>query len=450
MLINKHIYASHVDEYTSEAYMYHQKFRVAPGKEVGWARLVGQEVPIDCVEDLCTVNGASQFAAAHSNLTQNVGGAAANVSPVNATITSRKLGKILNGPQTCKATQPSLEMFIPLIFWFNKDARLSIASVSIPYGQRFITIDLAPQSEIVFSCPGNIFLQLTTEVVTGADAGGAGTPTNIVAITDYQKYVTREPFLAPNSGVGSQTVDTVELYINNIFVNPEIHDIYIKRIGFSLIRVYRFQSFQVNTASNRLLLSQFKWPVETIFTGLRPSYNIDSSNTNQCRDWHRLTRLTDETCYGVCLVDGIMGTASDDSSTQNLSQLDTWLAQVQCQRCVFTNSQKTIDVVTIEAHGITLYNQFDELFFSAYQPYHYGGWNIVTPDDDGALMINFCLYPGTYQPSGHINVSRAREFYITFDSSYVTSANTADLLNLAIAINFLLISDGSAVLRYST
>jgi hypothetical protein len=65
-------------------------------------------------------------------------------------------------------------------------------------------------------------------------------------------------------------------------------------------------------------------------------------------------------------------------------------------------------------------------------------------------MITFNLYPGTYQPSGHINVSRAREFYIAYDSSYVGSATTADLVVNAVAINFLLVSDGSATLRYAT
>ena len=48
----------------------------------------------------------------------------------------------------------------------------------------------------------------------------------------------------------------------------------------------------------------------------------------------------------------------------------------------------------------------------------------------------------TYQPSGHINVSRAREFYLQFASSYCASGTPCDLLVLAKAINFLLISDG--------
>lgn len=64
-------------------------------------------------------------------------------------------------------------------------------------------------------------------------------------------------------------------------------------------------------------------------------------------------------------------------------------------------SSKTVDTVTIKAHGIPIYNGFVTKFYNAYLPYHYGGPNISTPHDSGALLIPFNLYPGTYQPSGH-------------------------------------------------
>jgi hypothetical protein len=129
----------------------------------------------------------------------------------------------------------------------------------------------------------------------------------------------------------------------------------------------------------------------------------------------------------------------------------------------------TMDNVSILAHGIKIYDNFDTKFFNAYTSYHYGGPNINTPNDPGLVFIPFCLYPGTYQPSGHINVSRAREFYLNYESSvigttpvsgtpyYVVPTSTTlttpingTLVVVASAINFLLISDGSAVLRYST
>ena len=117
-----------------------------------------------------------------------------------------------------------------------------------------------------------------------------------------------------------------------------------------------------------------------------------------------------------------------------------------------------MDRIGIKAHGVKIYDdEFTADFYSTYLPWRYGN-NVVTPEDPGAHLINFCLYPGEYQPSGHINVSRAREFYFKYYSSVINnkanngspSCPSATLQIVASAINFLLISDGSAILRYST
>lgn len=233
------------------------------------------------------------------------------------------------------------------------------------------------------------------------------------------------------------------------------HDIFIKRIGFSLIRVYRFQTNRQAVSTDQILLSQLKWPIETMFVGLRPSANIASSNVNQYRDWHRLTLLTDNVIDITAKSHGDVMT--DDTVAFNAAIVGaapykhkTFSAQESAERVVFPTELETIDDLNLKAHGIDIFQTLKAAFFRDYMSYTFGGANIVTPEDRGAMMINFCLYPGTYQPSGHINVSRAREFYLQYDSSYVTSSTPADMLVLARALNFLLISDGSAVLRYST
>lgn len=348
---------------------------------------------------------------------------------------------------------------------------MSIASVSIPYGQRFITLKLARQDELVSVAPGNLFLRLTTEVFTSAGAG-KGTPA-AVALDSYSKYETFEPVVVSQSTVAAQEVESVDLYINNIFVNPEIHDIYIKRIGFSLIRVYRTQTFDVTVESGEQLLAGLKWPIETIFMGMRPKFNqkqptrnglsVTAGNVSEWRDWHRFTRNVDRVALLTSTSSGVMPIAADVTTLAPTNFLPTENAQksvTQAGRLVFPDVRKTVTTLGIKAHGVDVYNNFKSEFFASYQPYTYGGYNINTPQDEGALMVNFCLHPGTYQPSGHMNVSRAREFYVTWTSGFTGLPDTSDpsspaaavaqFVCVAIAINFLLISDGSAVLRYST
>lgn len=101
------------DEYTAEAMLFHQKFRVAPNKATGWKRLVGQEVPIDGYSSLASVAGASVWPAAVAGRL-DVNGNAAVGAPVSAPTTARKLVQVVNGPQTPKAVQPALDLWVPL------------------------------------------------------------------------------------------------------------------------------------------------------------------------------------------------------------------------------------------------------------------------------------------------------------------------------------------------
>jgi hypothetical protein len=110
-----------------------------------------------------------------------------------------------------------------------------------------------------------------------------------------------------------------------------------------------------------------------------------------------------------------------------------------------------VNVFNLEVHGIKLYNEIPYSFFNHYIPYTYGGQLANTPQDIGAYMITFNLYVGSYQPSGHINISRAREFYLSWNSNVIGSTVAdAEFVIIACALNFLLISDGSAVLRFTT
>jgi len=44
-----------------------------------------------------------------------------------------------------------------------------------------------------------------------------------------------------NGAMNYPSLKSISLYNNNIFTLPVIHDLYIKRIGFSLVRIHRTQ-----------------------------------------------------------------------------------------------------------------------------------------------------------------------------------------------------------------
>ena len=488
-----------LDAYNFHAVNMHREYRVAPNKALGWNRCVGQEE-------------------AQHGFVDQPNWEHSGVSPAN--IQNRVVSDVLFGNQTPtgqKAQDGSddLELFIPLLFWFNKDVRLSVPSVAIPYGQRFISLTLANLNQLCGVVPRG----------TSTWANPRGTVAETVG----------------------PTLSKIELFINNIFVNPEVHSIYIKRIGFSLIRVHREQTFTVNSSNNELLMQQLKWPIEYMFVGMKVNNYFQASTpsvVSQYLDrWHTFSQVTDVqtqttgqnvlessllvtdgTTVAISATTGLMslsgtgsallqtltpgtlvqvngaiytfvagdgagtsgsGTGStsttagpagivagssalagytgaiglltpqpsvDVSVVHNLSTgLDTCrMLTLQGLSSTTKRFDNTIDNLSIKAHGITLWDSYSTSFYNSYLTYHLGGPNINVSQDSGLCFVPFCLYPGTYQPSGHINVSRAREFYITVNSSVVNSTNVGFLIIVASAINFLLISDGSAVLRYST
>ncbi len=490
-----------LDEYSSEMYNAYRQFTVQPNKLDSWKRCMGQEL--------------SQTA----YLGQATGSAV------------RTSVEVSDGHQTPKATHTTLEMFIPLMFWFNKDPRLAIPSVSIPQGQRYINVRLATVSQMLVAVNnGNPALS--------AANGGLTSDALVQAV-----------------GGGAPTITRADLYINNIFVNPDVHDIFIARIGFSLIRVHRRHNAAINTSENDIQLTQLKWPIESLFVGFRPTENVDSSRPGSsalkvAQDWHKFSQVVESsvavgggnasraqalTNAVVQALTGLAGGATAEiqdlvpfggdlaafanyhtpllfasgalknpvtgayvaavvttpasggtvpANTQLKAAgaagveptpaevtvisglVSSFLAAAEPQATAASSAtlreaKPLVSTLSIEAHGVPLYKELPAQFFNSYTPFVFGGSQITSPTDPGAYFLPFCLYPGAYQPSGHVNVSRAREFFLKYKSTgLVTLGNGAatqisanysvDMWVIASCINFLLISDGSAILRYST
>jgi len=397
--------------------------------------------------------------------------------------------RYVNGPQTPKPVQPALELWTPLLFWFNKDVRDSIASVSIPFGMRFITIQICQQNELVFEYPSIYHRTTTTD----------GTNQTVHSYTPIMKH----------NGINDVTIEKMEMYINNIFVNPEIHDVFIQRISFSLVRVYRQQQKRV-IGDDDVQLNQIKWPVEHMLLGIRPTWNIAGTtagselkpasisdgatvpgapgsgtdptatlptngnglpvtpaphtdavptvagavrgNPEKWQDWYKFTYNP------TCVVDPTSSVTAYTSGTVDIAApianppptLDFKVVSGAPTTTTYSLPVSTIDTLSLTAHGIVIYEAMSDLMFNQYIPYTYGGCAVNTPEDTGVMMVNFSLFPGQKQPAGHLNVSRARETFVKFESKYLSPGTPGDLCIVAYCLNFLLISDGSAVLRFST
>lgn len=437
---------SPLDSFTSDDYNAFFEFHVTPEKRIGWLRNVGQEIPQE-----------------------------ATVTADPAFDMFKEFKYFGDGLQTFKQSHDTVDLWIPLLFWF-REIKNALPNLVIPYGQTNITISLAEANDLIGFAD------------YASDGGAFNTP----------------------------TITCMELYCNNIFLQPEITKIFMCKFGFSLIRVHGHHNVLVEKSEENVLLSQLKWPTENLYVAFRPE-----SNANLSQYWHKTGALAlnnikvpvvAKNASLTTFVNGGAGSTPTSNSVSlayvsgnALSILDnvyneydlvitggagynasnlvsnryvvakyigatttafisgTWnngnpnatttfelyTPQLAINVAQYYKETPSINTIQVKAHDITIYKETPESFYNSYLPFRFGTF-MNTPASRGWYMINFNFLPGEHQPSGHINLSRAREFYIKYTSSTINLNNRAQMVVLSDAINFLLVRDGTCVLRYST
>ena len=445
-LVKFEVCGNPLDQYDEAVPIMLEKFTVPPGKRRGYNTLVGQENPLEGFGALRARAAVDRDAGTPANRlgrnnegqsnqsvafyagtaldgkvwSRGVVGAAApvNLNPdagaavQNQFDISREGKVVYNGPQTPKPVQPALEVWNKLHLWFCNDVRYAVSEKEVPYGQRFFYIRLADTERFLFESP-SVYQWV----------GGVPSP------------------LFKINGVVEPEILAIELYVNNLFVNSEVCDIYDKTVGMSLIRVWRQQRQVVREAPFDKLLSQMKGMTEYMWVGLRPAFNVATPSTSgvatslsevggnvaMWRDWHRLTRQ-------VAVEDSpTAGAAVGRDATPD----EYWVPVPSVDKLMFT------------AHGITIHDIFSDTFYNAYVPFQHGA-TVTTPSDPGALFVNMSLHPREYQPSGYHNFKALRESYLSGTSAYITPESPAELIVVATTINMLIHGYGHACIRYNT
>lgn len=367
-----------IDDYVPDDAVAYGKFFVHADHRIGWDRCHGQQ------EERQAIYSGNGF-----------------------------MGTLLyrDGPQTPKLYQEEFDLFIPLQFWLCRDAAHALLNDLIPNTQRTVTIELAALDQIVQA------------LVPGTSQN----PLVPVGLTPVPLPFTKLAIEA-------------DLYVNGLYTNPEIHDIFASRIGFSLLRVHRRQVNQLQSASDQFLLDQLKFPAEYLVVGLR-----DRTNVNDFDRWW------------------MMGTRKVRTDTNKLVvPAMIWNTQLQvCQLvCREATEATTLESFTntlgVTAHGIEIFPQLPAAFYNAYMPIRYAENSmVVSPVDTSAFLVNFCLYPGKFNPSGYYNLSAGRELYINY--SLKPSSNLgadiqpgqAEMVISMSALNFLMRKGDKIHLRYA-
>ncbi len=309
-----------------------------------------------------------------------------HVTPNPALDEFREYRWIGNGNQTFKREHGIVDLWIPALFWF-KDFKCAFPQLVVPTMQTVFELDL----------------ESANNMISYADYGGGG-------------------------GYIEPSITVCDIYVNRLFILDEMRDIFLKSFGFSLIRVHLRHKKILKNDKGSVLLNEIKWPVEVMYMGFRPRANIGNS-----QNWYRNMQLN-----AVDMPTPVVITVPSLDTTRNIMKINN---------VRYYEETPVVDSIEIKAHDITLYRDTPGTFYNGYVPYRFGK-NMNTPEDRGWYMIPFNTLTGEYQPSGHLNVSKTRELYVKYIGDYITPNNATDFIVLADCINFLIIKNNDAALKF--
>lgn len=265
-------------------------------------------------------------------------------------------------------------MFIPLLFWF-KDPKLAVPNKAVPIENMKIDIDFASKDEIA-SCANY-----------ANDAGLFTTP----------------------------LIEECILYVNHLYMDESIMNVFLSKLGTSLIYTHNNNEFILNQSYGNISLNYISAPVTEILVVFRPIDNMEGLNNSIT--WHLNKKLTEVKIDVPVLY--------SSNGTQLLG----------VNNITYNEEEEVISTLGITTESAALYNKISSKFFNSYIPFQYG--KIVSPTDDGTYHLNFSFEPDTYQPNSYLNVDQTKELLLRYESNIIDSTNVVKAIISARTINFI-------------
>lgn len=403
-----------ITSYTYHNYIHYRNFFLPADKKAAYERAMGQEQPSK--------------------------GFTFNVSD-----DTREMRCFLNGYQTPKLKQKTLNMWIPLMFWFNEKFHNAIPSAAVPQGSRYIHAIASDPAKLI-NTRGSLYriarvynfrVSDDAKYTIGQDGAFEAQGGEIAIPESMQEYPMP---LSSSQGESGAVKDAkymkFDLYVNHIFTASEIHKIITNRMGVYLMRLKMTHTSIIDRSSGEIQLTELKYPIEYFTFSATPLANVGKNGQPTlgvcpAQDWHKSCWVKRK---------GISPLAAPVvKDAREASDVSRFVCQVK--------ETPVLRDIQIKIAQISFFHKTSIDFYNNYMTWKWEG--VSAPCDPGTGLVSFKLDNlKDDQPAGSLNASRIREFYIAYNAPKVNTSNLAELCIIGNAINFLLVSDGTMAPRY--
>jgi len=224
----------------------------------------------------------------------------------------------------------------------------------------------------------------------------------------------------------------LEAFSNNIFVNSEIRNFYLKNVSRYLITLYNSQSKTIAGTDSSTILNELKemGMTESVFFAFQPTENIKSFD--KC---HAFSIIPDQESHSWYPIPVYINQPTPDQS-QNVFFLDI-------RRATYFKAQPTIKNFTLSLDTLPLYQKMDPGYFSNYLPALSSSTKLAAPGDPSIYFIPFNrqIFESA---TGHINFSKFNQIKLDWTfTQYNTLQSSYNLYISAKVMDFLIINENT-------
>jgi len=308
---------------------------------------------------------------------------------------------------------PAKTLYVPLQFWFCRNAGSAIPLIALQYHEVRINIDFETWQNCV--CP-----------VTASAKSLAG----------------------------------ASLYVDYVYLDTEERRRFAQQSHEYLIEQVQFTGAESITSSSNKVQLNFNHPVKELFWVVQRDSFVDCSGTgdslyggqqpfNYSDDWSSDQQIINDLNNGDASDAGYQDTGVGDGTPSNGSggTLSYLLIKIILATGVVCSGKNPVEVAKLQLNGQDRISEREGSYFDKVQPYqHHSRCPSI-----GINCYSFALRPEEHQPSGTCNFSRIDKatLQLTVSINTVASQRTAQVRVYALNYNVLRVMSGMGGLAYS-